>query len=153
MNTEKPKAWIGIDPGISGATVMISEDGIDFFDWPGGPAQFSDEITNWQKDYNLSAIIEAVHSMPKQGVASMFKFGCNFGIIQGVLSSLKIPYDLLSPQAWQKGLISKGDGETAKERSINVARRLYPNADFLGRKKDNGRADALLMAHVCRNRF
>ena len=80
--------------------------------------------------------------MPGQGVASMFNFGMGYGIIQGVVSALGIPYELVTPQSWKKraGLIGKD-----KDNARTMAQQLYPDAP-LGRKKDIGRADALLIA-------
>jgi len=147
----KPIAHIGIDPGQTGAAVLLSKTGIDFFDWPGDPVQFANELRQWQEDFNIQMVLlEKVHSMPAQGVSSVFKFGCNFGMIQGVLSALKIPYQLITPQKWQKGLIVPSDGKDTKERSLTVARRMFPVINWLSRKKDHNRSDALLMAHKAR---
>ena len=144
----KPTAYIGIDPGQTGATVIISDVGIDFFDWPGDPVQYAREIQQLQADFNIKmAILEKVHSMPKQGVSSVFKFGMNFGMIQGVLSALRVPYMLVTPQKWQKGIVVPTDGKDSKERSLTVARRMFPQVDWLRRKKDHNRSDALLMAY------
>jgi crossover junction endodeoxyribonuclease RuvC len=49
------------------------------------------------------------------------------------------------PREWQKGLVRPSDGKDPKERSLTVARRLFPDAE-LSRKKDHNRADALLLA-------
>ena len=146
---QKPKAYMGIDPGQTGAAALISNDGIDCFDWPGDASAFAGEIRQWCDDYDIAiCILEKVGAMPKQGVSSMFKFGRNAGMIEGVLAALNIPYDLQRPQQWQRGLIYKDDGTDNKSRALAAARRLYPNVDFLRRKKDHGRAEALLMAHV-----
>ena len=51
-----------------------------------------------------SAMIEQVHSMPKQGVASSFKFGRHYGFLLGVLTALGIPYQTVTPQKWQKAM-------------------------------------------------
>jgi crossover junction endodeoxyribonuclease RuvC len=36
-------------------------------------------------------VIEAVHSMPKQGVTSMFSFGTSYGSILGLAAGLRCP--------------------------------------------------------------
>lgn len=150
---QKPKAYIGIDPGASGAAVLISENGIDVFDWQ-GVSHFANEIRGWSLDYNIvMAVLEKVSARPGQGVSSMFNFGTTWGMIQGVFAGVGIPYALLTPQNWQKGLVMPTDGADSKERSLAVARRMFPACDWIGRKKDHNRSDALLMAHVCRNRF
>jgi hypothetical protein len=146
-------AWLGIDPGISGAIALLSEtDDISVYDWPGDPAQASNFIIEWLKDYSVQlAVLERVSAMPKQGVRSVFHFGFNYGQWDGLLAALKIPFIKDPPRLWQKGLIRKTDGPDTKSRSLSVARRLFPNAD-LRLKKHHNRADAILLAYYARNK-
>lgn len=46
--------------------------------------------------------LERVGARPGQGVTSMFKFGENFGFIQGLLTACSIPYGLVTPQKWKR---------------------------------------------------
>lgn len=141
----KERAWIGIDPGKSGAIALITRDGQLVTDWPGDAAGAAELLLTWRLEYNVELVaLERVGSMPGQGVKSMFSFGENFGTWQGILAALGIPYVMPRPQEWQKGLVIAGDGD-AKARSLAVARRLFPDAE-LDRKKDHGRADSLLLA-------
>ena len=146
----KSKAFVGIDPGKSGAAALIHPDGEEVVDWPGDPAQAAEILAGWKLEYMVElAALESVHSMPGQGVKSMFTFGQNLGQWQGVLAGLRLPYLMPRPQEWQRGLVRPSDGPDPKARSLAVARRLFPDAE-LGRKKDHGRADALLLAWWCR---
>ena len=82
--------------------------------------------------------------MPGQGVTSVFSFGRSLGAIEGVLSALGIPYSLVHSTRWKKaaGLTGK-DKDAARAKVI----REHPEiADQLTRKKDVGRADAILLA-------
>lgn len=94
------------------------------------------------------AVVERVGAMPKQGVASTFKFGQATGIIHGVLAAQGIPLHLVSPPVWKRplGLIGK-DKEAARALAI----RLYPGVRGLDRKKDQNRAEALLIGHWFRH--
>jgi len=86
--------------------------------------------------------------MPGQGVSSVFSFGKSAGIIEGILAAEKIPMVLVTPQKWKKraGIIGK-----EKDAARTLALQLYPQiASHLDRKKDVGRADALLIAHFGR---
>jgi crossover junction endodeoxyribonuclease RuvC len=74
----------------------------------------------------------------------MFSFGCSFGVILGVLAALSIPLVLVRPQAWKKRAGLPGKREN-KDAARTLAQQLYPLAE-LGRKKDIGRADAILIA-------
>ena len=137
--------YIGIDPGATGACAILTDSK------RGAVYDFDDvEVLNVlrtvrDKELLVLAAIEKVHSMPKQGVASSFKFGTNFGIWQGRLQALEIPFIFVTPQKWQKVVfdsMTKGD---RKAMSLDLARRLFPWAD-LRLKKHHGRAEALLLA-------
>lgn len=158
------KYYIGIDPGKLGAMAVIDSNRKVCLleDWPGDEVsanrlivQFLYEATKpgeKLQSVNVLAAVESVHAMPKQGVSSMFKFGKNVGMWLGLLAAHKIPVVEPTPQKWQKGLIKKIDGNTTKERSLTVGRRLFPDQiDKLKLKKHNGRTDALLMALWLRN--
>lgn len=144
-------AFIGIDPGASGAVALIADDVALAEDWPGDPVAAADLLRSWLVEYNVKlCALERVASRPGQGVSSVFSFGANYGIWQGLLAALSIPYALPTPQVWQKGVIVPSDGPDPKARSLAVARRLFPCVD-LHRKSDHGKADALLLAVFARN--
>ena len=137
--------YIGIDPGSSGAVSVIWDDG--------EPAtQFhklsepEHDLIDYLKQFDLQsakATIESVHSMPKQGVASSFKFGKSFGFCLGVLTGLKIPYKLVSPQKWQAAMSCRTGGD--KNISKAAAQRLWPAI-----KITHANADSLLLAEYGR---
>jgi crossover junction endodeoxyribonuclease RuvC len=94
-------------------------------------------------DGQFFAIIEKVHSMPKQGVASSFKFGQSYGFLRGCLVASGIPFEEVSPQVWQKelGCLSKGDKNVTKAR----AQSLFPQLRIT-----HATADALLICEYAR---
>lgn len=97
--------------------------------------------------------LEQVHSMPKQGVASTFKFGVGFGYIKGVLEAFRIPYQEIPPQRWKKefGL------NTDKQKSIEVCKRLFPSVSLKRTERctteHDGMAEALLLALYGKRKF
>lgn len=143
---------IGIDPGNTGALALIDDDGfVDVVDMPlvangkkqqVNPSELAKVVQSMMALGAKKAILEKVGAMPGQGVTSMFNFGMGFGVIQGVLSAVELPYTLVTPQRWKKAasLIGK-----EKDNARTLAQQLYPSAP-LGRKKDIGRADAILIA-------
>lgn len=143
---------IGIDPGITGAVAILADDLslVDLFDMPimalskgKNQVNASGLATILKVDSQPStAYLEAVSAMPGQGVSSMFSFGTSYGIVQGVLAALSIPVVLVRPQVWKTRAGLKGKD---KDMARTLAIRLYPTAD-LSRRKDIGRADALLIA-------
>jgi crossover junction endodeoxyribonuclease RuvC len=94
------------------------------------------------------ALVERVHSMPGQGVASSFAFGLGTGLIVGVLATLHVAFEWVEPRAWKRGVgLLQGSDKGA---SLELAQRLYPTAE-IGRK--DGRAEALLIARFGLHRF
>ena len=152
--------FIGIDPGLTGAVAAIREDNsIRFYDTPTGqigkktvlsPAGMREIFMNeGPYDLTINVAIEAVHSMPKQGVASSFSFGKGVGLWLGILAGLQIPYTEVPPQRW-KALMMHGMGKD-KDASRIRAMQLFPQvASELKLKKHHGRADALLLAEYLR---
>ena len=144
--------YLGIDPGFSGAWGLI--------DHHGKYHSCGDMLNN--KRYILSrhvhaeisqaidrqdiqGVIEAVHSMPAQGVASSFKFGMAFGAAIAILERINCPWELVTPHKWKADMKLTSD----KDLSLAMARELWPNAP-LHLQKHNGRAEALLMAEWLR---
>lgn len=147
---------MGIDPGKSGAIAVINSGGeIKYlFDWPGDEIQAAGIVRYISTNTAyLSASIEKVSAMPKQGVTSMFKFGTNYGIYKGILAALKIPFVEVRPQAWQKGVVSKK--QDGKKANVAAAGRMFPSAELHGPRggAKDGRADALLIADWCRRQY
>ena len=62
--------------------------------------------------------------------SAMFKFGFNFGFLQGVLMALQIPIILVTPQKWQAslGIGKKGNRSTREWKNAlkAEAQRRYP---------------------------
>jgi crossover junction endodeoxyribonuclease RuvC len=143
---------IGIDPGISGAIALLKDDLelVQIHDMPimmirKGKNQVNAaalSVIIREAQLPATAYIEEVHAMPGQGVSSMFSFGTSYGIVQGVLAALNIPVVLVSPQTWKSRAGLRGKD---KDMARTLAQRLYPRAE-LSRKKDIGRADAILIA-------
>jgi len=143
--------YLGIDPGASGGIAVLGMEG--------GPRAWKMAATeadlylglvdtvaeHWQAggDESPFAIIEHVHSMPKQGVASSFKFGMSYGGLRMALIAAGIPFEAVSPQKWQKamGCLSKGDKNVTKRK----AQELFPSL-----KVTHATADALLLAEYGR---
>ena len=90
------------------------------------------------------AVVENVHSMPGQGVASTFKFGVSKGIILGALGAFNIQAVLVAPAVWKGQMNLTSD----KKLSLDRAKKLFPDmARHFSRVKDADRAEAALMAY------
>ena len=87
-------------------------------------------------------IIEEAQAMPGQGTRSMFTIALGMGVWLGILGALGLAHTRVRPGVWKRTLGLASDKEQARLRAMQ----LYPSAD-LRRKKDHGRAEALLLAH------
>ncbi|HDZ27765.1 hypothetical protein LCGC14_1355210 [marine sediment metagenome] len=142
---------IGVDNGFSGAIAILREKNpVVLMDMPvlkvGKTKLELDENTirdyfsRWQVKH---VFIEKAQVMPKQGISSSGRYMMSYGIIRGICVGLRLPYTLIAPQTWKKAMLK--DMPKGKEASIFRAKQLYPELDF-PRKKDHGKADALLIA-------
>lgn len=136
---------IGIDPGASGAIALIHSGIIHTVRMTETEADVAEFLCGWHAplDGTIFAFLERVHSMPKQGVSSSFKFGASYGFLKGLLTGLKIPFEEVTPQRWQKamGCMTKGDKNVSKA----AAQRLFPQEKVV-----HATADAMLIAEYCR---
>ncbi|NNM75038.1 hypothetical protein [Enterovirga aerilata] len=147
----KPIILVAFDPGLTGAFAFYNPDAPDrvtVHDMPVVDKQVDPAaIARRLKEAGPSiAVVERVASRPGQGVASMFKFGCGYGMVQGVVAALQIPVVLVTPQAWKKYHRIAGSGPDAKEAARALAIKLWPASAAFERKKDAGRAEAALLA-------
>jgi len=141
---------LGIDPGISGALAWLSDDGhlISTMDMPAievhGKKKVSPQILTSELAGRrpILAVIEDVGAMPGQGVTSMFNFGYSAGILAGVCAGLGIPTVLYRPAVWKRAAGVPADKGAARQ----MAQRLWPGCRDFDRVKDDGRAEAALLA-------
>jgi crossover junction endodeoxyribonuclease RuvC len=148
---------IGIDPGISGA-IAIFEDGklYSVIDMPTlkiasgktmkshiSAIELVDILDGWSP--NLAhVVIEKVGAMPGQGVSSMFNFGRSAGIIEGVVAAMHFPSTYVTPAVWTKAVGRAAGKDASRMRAME----LFPTrAELFKRAKDDGRADAALIAY------
>lgn len=146
------KVYIGIDPGKSGAMAIIhADDSVEVI--PYDLVNYSSALAKVSRGpHSVTCCVEKVNAMPGQGVVSMFNFGHNLGLIEGLLTGYEIPYQLVPPQTWKKEFSLSSD----KAKSIEVCQKLFPGVSLLAtprsRKPNDGMAEALLLAEYARRR-
>jgi crossover junction endodeoxyribonuclease RuvC len=163
--------FVGIDPGLSGALAFYDPNTpkFDVHDMPTMKRKNSnrEEIDVYQLALlfdttykNIQcAVIEDVGAMTYtdasgrkrgQGAASSFAFGKAAGTIIGVLGAFYIQIYPVKPSVWKAilGLSSN------KDQSRYKAMELFPAAkDQFQRKRDDGKAEASLLAYLGSTRF
>jgi crossover junction endodeoxyribonuclease RuvC len=150
---------IGIDPGISGS-ICFFQDGkiMDVVEMPtmiegkknkkqvNGSQIFNEiveRIRNIDKK-DIKVVIEQVSAMPGQGVTSMFNFGQSYGILKGICSAMQLSMYFVRPAKWKKYFnLINSEKDASRTRAIEI----FPYfSTQLSRKKDNNKADAILIA-------
>lgn len=102
-------AYLGVDPGLSGAWAVLSATGRLLACSPIPRTDDGVDAAALAAQWRACPLIrrtavELVHAMPGQGVTSMFTFGEVCGCILGVLGALGLPAVRPTPQRWQKAL-------------------------------------------------
>lgn len=146
---------VGIDPGKTGAIAYLTPK-VEALVMPeiSDFAQFIWQLAQPMRAENLHVYIEKCQSMPKQGVASSFSYGRHFGELLGVLVAYRIAHTLVPPKTWTRVMHAGTALSSAKERSLEACRRLFPDYNLLATPRSTvphtGLVDALLIAEYGR---
>lgn len=173
--------YIGIDNGLTGALVAIS-------DHPGPPIAMipmplkakakgnevdAGAVWNWlyhDCGWKLDQITVILETPGKQGARFRGKDGemrsggslalCSmwdsFGAIRGVLESHGIRHHRIAPQTWQKAMLGSVEKGQTKPAALAKARQLWPYETWLATprstKPHEGMIDAALIAEFARTK-
>jgi crossover junction endodeoxyribonuclease RuvC len=96
-------------------------------------------------------LVEQVGTMPRQGLSSAFNFGFTNGAIHMAAHANAMNLHTVTPTTWKFGVglnaVLGQDQKARKDASRAKAIELFPQyADIFSRVKDDGRAEAALMA-------
>lgn len=145
---------LGIDCGLNGALALVVDgELVRVVDMPTVTLERNGktkrqvsvpELVDIIKELDpTEAYAEKVFAMAGQGVTSVFSLGRSLGVVEGVLTALRIKTTLMTPQTWIKamGVVGGKDGSRAR------AMELFPDhLSLFKRVKDDGRSDASLIA-------
>lgn len=166
-----PQVFIGVDPGITGAIAVYSPYSSNaqkllVFDMPtrsgyvrrtrqrnGAKSRRKEVCVNALHDIFATfvtshfmnvAVIEEVHSMPQDGPVQAFSFGKSYGLVYAMLIAHQIKTCTVRPAVWKSMMGLTSD----KSASLAKAITFFPReAHLFGRMKDDGRAEAALLAY------
>ena len=143
----------GIDPGFTGAIALYWPDTgkLEVHDMPVmknpkgktiiNPHGVLDILAN--EGGRSLAVLELTSAMPGQGVSSMYRFGQGVGVIEASIAASKLPLQYVTPAIWKKHFNLSRDKNVS--RSLTMQR--FPEqAQIFSRSKDDGRAEASLIA-------
>lgn len=144
----------GIDIGAQGAIAILDQSGalVEIHDMPvlkDGPAGrravnaplLAAIIFKFHADH---AFVEGVNARPGEGPIGAFAFGRSRGVIEGVRAAAGVSATFMTPPTWKRAV---GLTLASKDASRAEAIRRWPNhAELFARVKDDGRAEACLIA-------
>tara|TARA_R110000782_G_scaffold16737_1_gene47591 strand:+ start:859 stop:1341 length:483 start_codon:yes stop_codon:yes gene_type:complete len=144
----------GIDPGFTGAVSIYDsqKNKLECYDIPTYKSPKGKTLINlhalldiltYSDDDSSMAVIERVNAMPNQGVSSTFRFGQGYGQIEMGLAACKLAVHYVSPAVWKKHFGLNRDKGVSRGL---VTQRLPQYAHLFARVKDDGRAEATLIA-------
>lgn len=147
---------IAIDPGLTGAIALLADgEPREILDMPTRridgvheicAATLADQLRCARAAHvgaYVSAVLEKVNGRAGWGATQGFRFGIGFGKVKAVLETLRIPTIEVQAPVWKRHYRLKGGD---KDASREIASLRFPTmADYLTRKKDDGRAEALLI--------
>lgn len=154
----------GIDPGASGALVVLEGSTIEIYTFPkvGNKISYDDTVrllVPVLKTTNF-VYIEDVHGIKGSASKATFAFGYTCGVLRACAIMANKPYEMIRPMVWQKGVWTSADyvyktsaagkqQNDTKATSLNCAKRLFPMETFTvgnGKVPHDGVVDALLIA-------
>jgi hypothetical protein len=148
---------IGIDIGSKGALALLSPAGelLEIEDMPilrDGPGNrpnvnaplLAEIVYRW---HAKQAFVEYVGARPGEGPTGAFAFGRSRGVIEGVCAAAGLPVAFLTPPVWKRAVGIPPGKDGAKDAARSEAIRRWPDkAALFARVKDDGRAEAVLVA-------
>jgi hypothetical protein len=104
----------------------------------------------------IAAIEKPLMMRGRSSIQGSFTTGRNFGSVETAMRLLYIAYQVIPPQTWTGEMHKGSDGPGPKERSLCVARKLWPSEKFTYNEKQlkpqEGLVDAMLIAEFFRRR-
>lgn len=148
----KTKVVIAVDPGVSGGIAVFSRSEISTYALEKtDPRELFRNLANGAgcDSYQLVAYMEKVggYIPTKEGEGQpgsrMFVFGEAYGYMRGLMDGYHIPFKLVLPQVWQRGIPGRRGEYSSRKKALHAhAKRLFPNLTFT-----KAEADALGILH------
>lgn len=164
--------YIGLDVGTNGGISKIDDSGklVSFDKFPKNDKALATLLFDYLNSKNISEDtfyvgIEDVHSLFESSKKSNFSFGINKGKLIGMLEALSLFFninlELVHAKVWQNKTwidsdkVYKTSGKVrrteTKQTSLNAAKRIYPDQEFLATQRSSvphdGCVDATLIAY------
>lgn len=135
--------FLGIDPGKKGALALLDSETmrVTAYDMPGTTQELHDLVAGLP--IIKGCTLEKLHAGPVMGRTTIATMFMNYGILKGALMWRDIAFSEVRPNKWKPALGLSKDKNASRE----MAMQMFPDdADQFKRVKDDGRAEATLLA-------
>lgn len=151
--------YIGIDNGLQGGIVVLNEKGniVSTHFMPIIHLEKTEYdvfiIVKLLKDINKTypenkVFLEKAHVRPIQGIRAAFTTGYGLGMMQAILTSLNMGYEVVNPTVWMKTVFEGNYNKENKKYSTIFSQRKWPETDWrLGKNIHDGITDAACIAY------
>ena len=156
---------VGVDPGQTGALVLLESDGtfVTAAPMPGfgaepSAADFEALLEAMGTNRDLFVAIEEPFANNRASSIAQLNQGIGFGILLGVVGALGYRHERIKPAQWKRDLglpMSKDLTYAQKKKNSRIwASRLWPaEADRWAKTNSDGIAEAALIGESCRRRI
>ena len=167
-------SYLGIDPGLDGGFVVVSGDRIGYkLAMP--TLSFTSKKGKTKREIDREGVLSFLQTLPKhthvviekqeafrsQDIRSTCTTCKQYGALLMGLTVAHLFTTEVPPATWQEhfGIVSvkKSGGTSTKEQALQIARALYPTADFRKSERSyiahDGIVDATLIATYCQSLF
>lgn len=152
---------MAFDPGISGGYAILANKELICR----GKMPIDKNLKNKKSTINLEEVINLIKThkpdvvvlerqapRPGEGISSSWTSGYNFGLLFALASIFVKNVALVSPRSWATKLHDPNSTlEKPKEKSLEIAKKLFPKEDFLATQRSSkpheGIIDALLIGY------
>lgn len=155
-------AILGIDPGLKGGLALYQPSQLVVWAMPTvkvmrngserGETDMQQLLALFRiaKREGATAVVEKVGARRGEAASSAFTFGKGYGAILMGLAACEVPVEHVAPQTWKKAMATPADKGMARARASEV----FPShANLWPLKKDDGKAEAALMAEYLRRKL
>jgi len=135
--------YVGIDPGKQGAIAVLDSETrqVQCHDMPDTTSALHDLVAGLP--IVKSCAVEKPFFPAMIGISNAVKIALAYGTLTGALQWRDIPFAEVRPSKWKKAM----DLSSSKSASREKAAQMFPDqADLFKRVKDDGRAEAALIA-------
>lgn len=143
--------FVGIDNGLKGAVVVIDDNQKVIRKWimpiiKGDKSEF--DIISINKifdeikliDDNIFVFLEKAYVRPIQGIRAAFGTGFCYGMMQALLISKGLGYEVINPSLWTKKIL-EGLNTNDKKGSIMFCQRKWPEEDWRATERSINMSD------------